>query len=110
MAIWLEQSRLARSCDLIHRQDRRAGAGAGERLKKLKLPNDEKLSRGLKQLSAFHASFLAWSIDEEDPELEPMALDELVARGDLEEGAARIGNMLATASAGLPTDPTTSAA
>ena len=98
MAIWLEQCRLARSCDLIHRQDRRAGAGAGERLKKLKLPNDEKLSPGLKELSAFHASFLAWSIDEEDPELEPMALDELVARGDLEEGAARIGNMLATAS------------
>jgi hypothetical protein len=31
-------------------------------------------------------------------------------RGDLDEAAARIGNMLATASMALPTDPTTRAA
>ena len=31
-------------------------------------------------------------------------------RGDLDEAAVRIGNMLATASSGAPTDPTTSAA
>ena len=63
-------------------------------LKKLKLPNDEKLSPGLKELLAFDASFLAWSIDEEDPELEPMALDELVEQEFGEEFVPRFGEAL----------------
>ena len=63
-------------------------------LKKLKLPNEEKLSPGLKELLAFDASFLGWSIDEEDPELEPMALDELVEQEYGEEFVARFGEAL----------------
>ncbi|HYP76920.1 MAG TPA: hypothetical protein VER12_13225 [Polyangiaceae bacterium] len=63
-------------------------------LKKLKLPNDEKLSPGLKELLAFDASFLGWSIDEEDPELEPMALDELVEQEYGEEFVPRFGEAL----------------
>lgn len=63
-------------------------------LKKLKLPNDEKLSPGLKELLAFDASFLGWSIDEEDPELEPMALDELVEQEFGEEFVPRFGEAL----------------
>ncbi len=47
-------------------------------LKKLRLPNDEKISPALKELLAFDASWLGWSIDEEEPELEPMSLEELV--------------------------------
>jgi hypothetical protein len=60
-------------------------------LKKLKLPNDEKLSPALKELLAFDSSFLGWSIDEEDPELEPMALDELVEQEYGEEFVSRFG-------------------
>ena len=63
-------------------------------LKKLKLPNDEKLSPGLKELLAFDASFLGWSIDEEDPELEPLALDELVEQEFGEEFVSRFGEAL----------------
>jgi len=63
-------------------------------LKKLKLPNDEKLSPGLKEFLAFDASFLGWSIDEEDPELEPMALDELVEQEFGEEFVPRFGEAL----------------
>ena len=59
-----------------------------------KLPNDEKLSPGLKELLAFDASFLGWSIDEEDPELEPMALDELVEQEFGEEFVPRFGEAL----------------
>jgi hypothetical protein len=63
-------------------------------LKKLKLPNEEKLSPGLKELLAFDTSFLGWSIDEEDPELEPMALDELVEQEFGEEFVSRFGEAL----------------
>ncbi len=63
-------------------------------LKKLKLPNDEKLSPGLKELLAFDSGFLGWSIDEEDPELEPMALDELVEQEFGEELVPRFGEAL----------------
>jgi hypothetical protein len=47
-------------------------------LKKLRLPNDEKLSAGLKTYLAYDA--LGWSFDDEEPEFEPMPLDELVAQ------------------------------
>ncbi|MEO8901176.1 MAG: hypothetical protein ABI488_05830 [Polyangiaceae bacterium] len=66
----------------------------GNVLKKLKLPNDEKLSPGLKELLAFDSSFLGWSIDEEDPELEPMTLDELVEQEYGEEFVPRFGEAL----------------
>ena len=47
-------------------------------LKKLRLPNDERISPAMKELLAFDATWLGWEIDEEEPELEPMSLDELV--------------------------------
>lgn len=47
-------------------------------LKKLKLPNDEKLSPGLKTFLAFDATLLGWSFDDEEPEFEPTSLDDLV--------------------------------
>jgi hypothetical protein len=47
-------------------------------LKKLRLPNDEKLSPAMKELLAFDSSWLGWAIDDEEPELEPMSLDEFV--------------------------------
>lgn len=49
-------------------------------LKKLRLPNDEKLPAGLKAFLAFDVSSLGWEFDEDEPEFEPMALDELVAQ------------------------------
>jgi hypothetical protein len=49
-------------------------------LKKLRLPNDEKLPAGLKTFLAHDASSLGWSFDDEEPEFEPMPLDELVAQ------------------------------
>lgn len=49
-------------------------------LKKLKLPNDEKLPAGLKTFLAHDGSSLGWSFDDEEPEFEPMALDELVSQ------------------------------
>jgi hypothetical protein len=49
-------------------------------LKKLRLPNDEKISAGLKTFLAHDASTLGWSFDDEEPEFEPMTLDELVAQ------------------------------
>jgi len=54
-------------------------------LKKLRLPNDEKLSAGLKTFLAFDSTALGWSFDEEEPEFEPTGLDDLVEQefGDL---------------------------
>jgi hypothetical protein len=49
-------------------------------LKKLRLPNDEKLPAGLKTFLAHDASTLGWSFDDEEPEFEPMTLDEIVAQ------------------------------
>jgi hypothetical protein len=47
-------------------------------LKKLRMPDDEKLPAGLKAFLAHDASSLGWSFDDEEPEFEPMSLDELV--------------------------------
>ena len=47
-------------------------------LKKLKLPNDEKLTAGLKTFLAFDSTSLGWEFDEEEPEFEPTGLDDLV--------------------------------
>jgi hypothetical protein len=49
-------------------------------LKKLRLPDDEKLPAGLKTFLAHDASLLGWEFDDEEPEFEPMSLDELVAQ------------------------------
>jgi hypothetical protein len=63
-------------------------------LKKLRLPNDEKLSPAMKELLAFDATWLGWEIDEEDPELEPMALDELVEQELGEEFVKQFGEAI----------------
>ncbi|MEI8258231.1 MAG: hypothetical protein WCJ30_21340, partial [Deltaproteobacteria bacterium] len=47
-------------------------------LKKLRLPNDEKLPTGLKTFLAFDSSSLGWSFDDEEPEFEPTGLDDLI--------------------------------
>jgi len=47
-------------------------------LKKLRMPDDEKLPAGLKTFLAHDSSSLGWSFDDEEPEFEPMSLDELV--------------------------------
>jgi hypothetical protein len=63
-------------------------------LKKLRLPNDEKLSPALKEILAFDASWLNWEIDEEDPELEPMALDELIEQEFGEDFVGQFGEAI----------------
>jgi hypothetical protein len=60
-------------------------------LKKLRLPNDEKLSAGLKTFLAHDASFLGWSFDDEEPEFEVMSLDELIEQEFGEESVAALG-------------------
>jgi hypothetical protein len=57
-------------------------------LKKLKLPNDEKLTPALKTMLAFDASWLGWEFDDEDPEFEAMSLEDLV-ENDLGEEVVR---------------------
>ena len=63
-------------------------------LKKLRLPNDEKLSPGLKELLAFDASWLGWVIDDEEPELEPLAIDELIEQEFGEDFVAPFGEAI----------------
>ena len=63
-------------------------------LKKLRMPNDEKLSPALKELLGFDSSWLGWEIDDEDPELEPMALDELVEQEFGEEFVKQFGEAI----------------
>ncbi|MBI2388077.1 MAG: hypothetical protein HYV09_00550 [Deltaproteobacteria bacterium] len=60
-------------------------------LKKLRLPNDEKLPAGLKTFLAHDASSLGWSFDDEEPEFEPMSLDELVAQEFGDEAVPAFG-------------------
>jgi hypothetical protein len=63
-------------------------------LKKLRLPNDEKLSPAMKELLAFDASWLGWDIDEEEPELEPAALDEVIEQEFGEEYVNQFGEAI----------------
>jgi hypothetical protein len=63
-------------------------------LKKLRLPNDEKISPAMKELMAFDASWLNWEIDEEDPELEPLALDELIEQEFGEDYVGQFGEAI----------------
>ena len=60
-------------------------------LKKLRLPNDEKISPAMKELLSFDASWLGWEIDEEDPELEPLSLDELIEQEFGEDSVSQFG-------------------
>jgi len=60
-------------------------------LKKLRLPSDEKISPAMKELLAFDATWIGWSFDDEEPEFEPMALDELVEEEFGEESVAEFG-------------------
>jgi hypothetical protein len=63
-------------------------------LKKLRLPNDEKISPAMKELLAFDSSWLGWAIDDEDPELEPMSLDEVVEQEFGEEFVGQFGEAI----------------
>ena len=63
-------------------------------LKKLRLPNDEKISPAMKELLAFDSSWLGWAIDEEDPEFEPVSLDELVEQEFGEEFVGQFGEAI----------------
>jgi hypothetical protein len=60
-------------------------------LKKLRLPNDEKLSPALKTFLAFDASLLGWSFDDEEPEFEAMSFDELVGQEIGDESVSAFG-------------------
>ncbi|MFI5298479.1 MAG: hypothetical protein ACHREM_10295 [Polyangiales bacterium] len=60
-------------------------------LKKLRLPNDEKLSAGLKTFLAHDASLLGWSFDDEEPEFEVMSLGEIVEQEFGEEAVPAFG-------------------
>lgn len=75
--------KVVRGAALVKRAIEKAAVEAPEPveapiLKKLRLPNDEKPSAGLKTYLAYHN--LGWSFDDEEPEFEPMPLDELVAQ------------------------------
>ncbi len=63
-------------------------------LKKLRFPNDEKISPALKELLAFDSSWLGWVIDEEDPELEPLTLEELVEQEFGEDFVSQFGEAI----------------
>ncbi|HEY5957964.1 MAG TPA: hypothetical protein VIV60_15480, partial [Polyangiaceae bacterium] len=60
-------------------------------LKKLRLPNDEKISPAIKEMLAFDATWLGWEIDEEEPEFEPMTLDEFVEQEYGEDAVGLFG-------------------
>ena len=57
-------------------------------LKKLKLPNDEKLTPALKTMLAFDAGWLGFDFDDEEPEFEVLSLEDLVEQ-DLGEEVVR---------------------
>ncbi|WP_394823039.1 hypothetical protein [Pendulispora albinea] len=63
-------------------------------LKKLRLPNDEKISPAMKELLAFDASWLGWSFDDEEPEFEPMSLEELIEEEFGEDEVAGFGEAI----------------
>ncbi|HMA97280.1 MAG TPA: hypothetical protein VKP30_31560 [Polyangiaceae bacterium] len=63
-------------------------------LKKLRLPNDEKISPAMKEMLTFDASWLGWEIDEEEPEFEPLSLDELIEQELGEEFVKSFGEAI----------------
>lgn len=63
-------------------------------LKKLRLPNDEKISPAMKEMLAFDASWLGWEIDEEEPEFEPLSLDEVIEQELGDESVKSFGEAI----------------
>ena len=63
-------------------------------LKKLRLPNDEKISPAMKELLAFDSSWVGWMIDEEEPEFEPLSLDEFIEQELGEEFVGQFGEAI----------------
>jgi hypothetical protein len=61
-------------------------------LKKLRLPNDEKLPAGLKAFLAYDASSFGWEFDDEEPEFEPMSFEEFVAQEFGDEAVPNFGS------------------
>lgn len=57
-------------------------------LRKMKLPNGESISPGMKELLAFDGSWLGMDFDEEEPELEATSLEEFVEDQFGEEAVA----------------------
>lgn len=64
---------------------------AGSLVRKLKLPNGESLSPGLKELLAFDGAWLAIEYDEDEAEIEAMSLDEIVEEHFGEEAVGAFG-------------------
>jgi hypothetical protein len=60
-------------------------------LKKLRLPNDEKISPAMKEIFTTDASWLGLSFDEDEPEFEAMSLEDLIEQEFEEEAVARFG-------------------
>ncbi len=60
-------------------------------LKKLRLPNDEKISPAMKAFFAFDASYFGFEFDDEEPEFEAMAVEDIVEQELGEESVPRFG-------------------
>lgn len=60
-------------------------------LKKLKLPNDEKISPALKEVLATDSAWLGLSFDEDEPEFDAMSLEDLVEQEFDEEAVPLFG-------------------
>ncbi len=76
-------------------------------LKQLRLPNDEKLTPGLKAYLAHDSSVVGWSFDEDEPEFETVSLDELVEDEFGEDAVSAFGeacNMFDGDCIGIETD------
>jgi hypothetical protein len=60
-------------------------------LKKLRLPNDEKISPAMKELLSFDGSFLGFDFDDEEPEFDTVALEDVVESEFGEENVSSFG-------------------
>jgi hypothetical protein len=60
-------------------------------LKKLRLPDEEKLPAGLKTWLAFDSTFLGWEIDDEEPEFEAMGFADVIEEVFGEEAVPAFG-------------------
>lgn len=63
-------------------------------VKKLRLPNDEPLTPGMKELLAFDGSWLRMDYDEDEAEIEPMSLEEVVEEHFGEEAVPAFGEAI----------------
>ncbi len=60
-------------------------------LRKLKLPNDEKISPALKEVLATDSAWLGLSFDEDEPEFDAMSLEDIVEQEFDEEAVSLFG-------------------